>query len=143
MYTSRNRFPRPRMLDPPDKLKVIDGSTSQVNVADTVVSCNIPMSNIIWVNFDGNWANVRNAYQHTSVLIEFLILSRDSGHAFLSISRTIRSLNTRNKNIFEPLINSFEKFVKNVVFKIEDWKFTTIFQHGKQVNNYDLCMIFM
>lgn len=174
------------------------------------------MPNFIRVTFDGAWAHVRNAYQHTAVLIESLthkiiasqilskdyrshpgnyendkagnlmeicalklmkdvlqdprittftsdgdvkirnvikkldrkeplILSRDPGHAFLSISRTLRSLNTKNKNIFTPLIINFEKFVKKVVFKIEDSDlrvkiYKNISAHYAGIHNYELCM---
>lgn len=49
-----------------------------------------------------------------------LKITKDPGHVMLSISRTIKLLNTKNNNIFSPLIINFETFVKNVVLNIDD-----------------------
>lgn len=74
-----------------------------------------------------------------------LTTTKDPGHALLSISRTIKKLNSKCKNIFTPLIPSFEKFVKNVVLKIQNDDFRVrIYQnislHYSGVHDPELCI---
>lgn len=49
-----------------------------------------------------------------------LKIIKDPGHVYLSIARTIKNLSTRNHNIFNPLIENFLRYVKNIVIKIDD-----------------------
>ena len=49
-----------------------------------------------------------------------LTVTRDHQHVNLSIMRTIKTINTKNKNIFDPQLLSFEKCIKHIIYKIDD-----------------------
>lgn len=74
-----------------------------------------------------------------------LKLAKDPGHVLLSISRSLRILNGKCHNIFSPLIENFEKFVKSIVLKIEDADhrvrvYKNIAAHYAGVPDQELCI---
>lgn len=74
-----------------------------------------------------------------------LTVTRDHRHVNLSIMRTIKTINKKNKNIFDPQLLSFEKCIKHIIYKIDDpdlrvSMYLNIVDHYSKMHDKKLCI---